>query len=61
MKILMVHNAYQEAGGEDVVFRSEKRLLESFGHRVVTYMRSNEELQNISPVQKIAALPRTVW
>jgi glycosyltransferase involved in cell wall biosynthesis len=61
MKILMVHNAYQEAGGEDEVFRSEKRLLESFGHRVVTYLRSNDELQNISPFQQIAAVPRTVW
>ena len=32
--ILMVHNFYQIAGGEDTVFENEKKLLIEQGHRV---------------------------
>ena len=43
-RILQVHNFYQIPGGEDVVVRNEKRLLEEHGHTVYTYYRSNTEL-----------------
>ena len=43
-RILQVHNFYQIPGGEDVVVRNEKRLLEEHGHRVYTYYRTNKEL-----------------
>jgi glycosyltransferase involved in cell wall biosynthesis len=61
MKIMMVHNSYREAGGEDVVFESEKRLLERTGHMVIPYVRSNMELQNASFLDRIAIAPRMVW
>lgn len=61
MKILLVHNAYQQPGGEDVVFESEKRLLERAGHQVVCYKRSNEELGNASGLKRIAIVPSMVW
>jgi glycosyltransferase involved in cell wall biosynthesis len=61
MKIMMVHNSYREAGGEDVVFESEKRLLERTGHTVIPYVRSNMELQNASFLDRIAIAPRMVW
>lgn len=61
MKVVMVHNTYQEAGGEDVVFESEKRLLERSGHTVIPYMRSNKELRNASFLDQIAIAPRMVW
>ena len=61
MKIVAVHNTYQEAGGEDVVFESEKRLLERAGHIVIPYVRSNKELQNRSLLDRIAIAPRMVW
>lgn len=61
MKIVLVHNAYQQAGGEDVVFESEKRLLEQSGHQVIPYLRSNMELQNASALARIAIVPRMVW
>jgi glycosyltransferase involved in cell wall biosynthesis len=61
MKILMVHNTYREAGGEDVVFESEKRLLERTGHTVIPYVRSNRELENASLLDRIAIGPRMVW
>lgn len=45
MKILLIHNAYQQAGGEDAVVRAETALLRSRGHEVLPYRRSNDELQ----------------
>ena len=44
-KILIVHNFYQQPGGEDTVFRNEKRLLEDNGHKVIIYTRDNSELK----------------
>ncbi len=41
MKVLIVHNSYQQPGGEDVVFEQERQMLESEGHQVVVYRRSN--------------------
>jgi glycosyltransferase involved in cell wall biosynthesis len=61
MKIMMVHNMYQQAGGEDVVFENEKRLLERHGHEVVPYVRSNAELRNAPLLDRIAVASRTVW
>ena len=45
-KILLVHNFYQKPGGEDTVFRNEKKLLEDNGHIVITYTRDNSEIKN---------------
>jgi glycosyltransferase involved in cell wall biosynthesis len=61
MKIAMVHNTYQQPGGEDIVFESERRLLERAGHHVISYVRSNKELENISVLRQIAILPRMAW
>jgi len=61
MKVMMVHNVYQQASGEEIVFDSEKRLLERNGHEVIPYVRSNMELRNASLVDKIAIAPRMVW
>jgi len=61
MKIVLVHNAYQQPGGEDVVVASERRLLESEGHQVIPYFRSNMELQDASALARIAIVPRMVW
>ena len=44
-RILLVHNLYQQPGGEDTVFRNEKKLLEDNGHEVITYTRDNSELK----------------
>ena len=61
MKIMLVHNTYREAGGEDIVFESEKRLLERTGHTVITYVRSNTELGNSSFINQIVATPGIIW
>lgn len=51
--ILQVHNFYQIPGGEDVVVRNEKRLLEEHGHKVYTYYRSNSELREQGLIGKL--------
>jgi glycosyltransferase involved in cell wall biosynthesis len=61
MKIVLVHNEYQQRGGEDVVFEQEKRILERAGHDVVTYCRSNHEIEELSAVGRATLVIRTVW
>ncbi|MFA5688383.1 MAG: glycosyltransferase family 4 protein [Kiritimatiellales bacterium] len=41
MKILQVHNYYQQAGGEDAVVAAELALLRERGHEVITYYKNN--------------------
>jgi glycosyltransferase involved in cell wall biosynthesis len=60
MKILIVHNEYQESGGEDVVFEQERRLLARNGHQVVTYERSNHELEAYSNLQRVGMLKQII-
>ncbi len=53
MKILMVHNHYQQfPGGEDIVFDAEAALLRENGHEVYTYVRHNNELKEMSPLRR---------
>lgn len=61
MKIVLVHNSYREAGGEDIVFDNEARLLSRAGHTVIPYVRSNWELSDISALQKIAIVVQMTW
>lgn len=59
MKVLLVHNHYRSGapGGEDVAFRQERALLESAGVEVVSYTRSNDEVDERNPL----AAARTAW
>ena len=50
--ILLVHNYYQFAGGEDTVVSNEKRMLEEYGHKVVLFTKDNREL-NSSIIKKV--------
>ena len=61
MKIILVHNAYQQPGGEDVVFEQERQLLERAGHQVVMYRRSNHEMEGYSAAQRLALVSKAVW
>jgi glycosyltransferase involved in cell wall biosynthesis len=58
MKILFVHNAYQNFGGEDAVVNAEIALLQSHGHQVEFYKRHNDELHHLSPA---SAAVTTIW
>lgn len=41
LKVMVVHNRYQQPGGEDQVFTSEADLLEANGHQVIRYEEDN--------------------
>jgi glycosyltransferase involved in cell wall biosynthesis len=58
MRILSVHNAYQQPGGEDQVFAQEAGLLRSHGHQVTLYEASNDEVKGGNP---LALLGNTIW
>lgn len=60
MKILMVHNAYQQPGGEDVAFEQECRALLSHRHKVITYCRSNAEIAEINLLKRVATLGNVI-
>jgi glycosyltransferase involved in cell wall biosynthesis len=53
MKIVLIHNAYQRPGGEDVVVAAETTMLRERGHEVVTHLRSNHELEQMSKLRQL--------
>ena len=61
MKILAVHNSYQQPGGEDRVFSQECNLLRRAGHQLISYERSNREISGLSSLGKALVLPKTLW
>ena len=48
MQILLVHNQYQQLGGEDTIFDTEASLLESYGHRVIRYTTNNDRIKEMN-------------
>jgi len=52
-KILMVHNFYQQAGGESNVFETELQGLRSYGHSVIIYDRQNLDMNNFTNSMKL--------
>jgi glycosyltransferase involved in cell wall biosynthesis len=47
MKVLLIHNHYQLAGGEDAVFANEMRLLKNNGHDVINYTVDNASITSL--------------
>lgn len=56
MKILLVHNRYQQRGGEDAVFETERALLEAAGIAVETHEVSNDRITSLA--SRIGAFAR---
>lgn len=44
MRVLQVHNAYRQPGGEDQVVAAERELLEEHGHEVRIFGADNDEI-----------------
>lgn len=61
MRVLLVHNEYQQPGGEDIVAQREAALLQRAGHEVIEYRRSNKELDALNFWRKLAVPKRMVW
>lgn len=58
MRILMVHNDYQQRGGEDSVVEAEIELLKAAGNEVAEYSRHNDEIKLLG---KLTIAHDTVW
>ncbi len=58
MKILVVHNYYQQPGGEDRCLEAEVALLRAHGHEVVPFCAHNDAIDGMS---RWDAAARTVW
>jgi glycosyltransferase involved in cell wall biosynthesis len=59
MKVLLLHNRYQRAGGEDAVVRAEMALLEAQGHAVTLLEASNETIGG--RVSQVRAAGRAIY
>ena len=57
-KILVVHNSYQQPGGEDAVFAAEAALLREHGHEVVEYREDN---WRINGMNRLSVAAETIW
>jgi glycosyltransferase involved in cell wall biosynthesis len=56
--VVLVHNRYQHAGGEDHVFAAEQSLLAWRGHTVATYLADNERIGTMGRAPLAAG---TIW
>jgi hypothetical protein len=56
MRVLILHNAYQQRGGEDAVVDAEAALLSGAGHDVHKLVVSNDTLN--TAIQRAPALHR---
>ena len=50
--VLVIHNCYQQPGGEGAAVGAEVELLRNAGHRVITYFRDNRAIAGYSPLKK---------
>ena len=57
-RILMIHNYYQQAGGEDVVFAAEKELLLAKGHDVTVFTDTNLRVDHMG---RFRSAKNAVW
>lgn len=57
-RVLIVHNRYQLAGGEDAVVDAEIELLRRNGHPVEAYLRDNHELGDMTALNAFA---QSLW
>jgi glycosyltransferase involved in cell wall biosynthesis len=61
MKVLLIHNFYQQYGGEDAAAVAEKRLLEEHGNEVTPYTRHNNEIRCYTLQDKVQFFPDSVY
>jgi glycosyltransferase involved in cell wall biosynthesis len=56
--VLVAHNRYQHAGGEDAVFAAEKAMLSQHTHPIFEYVEHNDHIKSMSPLN---AAINTIW
>lgn len=58
MNVLLIHNFYQQPGGEDRVFQQEGDLLEERGNEVTRFSVQNNQIDNLNKLRLVGA---TFW
>ena len=58
MRILLIHNRYQQRGGEDTVFEREKSFLAQKGNQVFTYEEDNRVAETLGKLEIAADM---IW
>jgi glycosyltransferase involved in cell wall biosynthesis len=61
VKIALVHNAYQQPGGEDAVFQQECKMLRDHGQQTVIYSRTNWETDAYRGIRRLELAKKTIW
>ena len=60
-RILLVHERYQQAGGEEGVFETQRRVLEAHGHDVATLEVHNDDIDTSGLTARLALARDTIW
>lgn len=61
IKVMMVHNHYQQYGGEDKVVEQESQLLRSRGLEVELYAVHNDKIKEAGATSKVKTAIDAVW
>lgn len=61
LHIVMLHNRYQYAGGEDVSTDADVELLREYGHRVTLIETHNDLIKGYSKFDKLKLFAETAW
>ena len=61
VRVLLLHNGYQFAGGEDVAVAADQALLHRKGHETRLYHRSYEELQSLTAKTAVGMATQIGW
>jgi glycosyltransferase involved in cell wall biosynthesis len=61
LRVMLLHNRYQQRGGEDAVMQMELQMLDAAGHRPVVYLRDNADIRAYGTASKLMLAPKTVW
>lgn len=61
MKILIIHNDYQQIGGEQIAVEAQIQILRNKGHEVIFYQRKNDEINCFKFFDRILFLLQTIY
>jgi hypothetical protein len=61
LKILLIHNFFQQYGGQDSVVSTEIERLAAKGHKVIPFTRHNSERHSIGWMEKLSFPVSTIF
>lgn len=61
MKVLVIHNDYQQLGGETIAAKAQIDLLRANGIEVLTYWRDNREIIHYNLIDKVRFFANTIF